>query len=213
MANLEHILLVGKILETNNLEEILHFFIKHMTFDGPFRVANLESLIEIARYTDQYELELSSKYHMACAPLSTQSPYLVEVFSSYIAHMQSDQPVPYVESKIYGEYAESMETLLHIEDLVKEVSLYLWLNYRFPEMFPEPEKAREARGKLNKYIENTLKNAQFVPRCKICTKPLSLDSKHAICNTCFRQKRHLSSEERKDRRPKRRSSENRGKRY
>ena len=192
MANLEHILLVGKILETTNLEEILHFFIKHMTFDGPFRVANLESLIEVAKYTDQYDLDLSSKYHMACAPLSTQSPYLVDIFSSYIAHMEMQKPIPYLESKLYGEYAESMETLLHIEDLVKEVSLYLWLNYRFPEIFFEPEKAKAGRKVLNDYIEKTLKNAQFVPRCRICTKPLALDSKHAICNSCFRKKRHFS---------------------
>ena len=192
MANLEHILLVGKILETNNLEEILHFFIQHMTFDGPFRVANLDSLIEVARYTDQYDIGLSAKYHMACAPLSTQSPYLVDVFSSYVAHMASQTPVPYQESRLYGEYADSMETLLQIEDRVKEVSLYLWLNYRFPEIFFEPEKAKDARKNLNDYIERTLKNAQFVPRCRICTKPLALDSKHAICNSCFHKNRHFS---------------------
>lgn len=203
MANLDHILLVGKILETNNLEEILRFFIKHMTFDGPFRVANLETLIEIAKYTDQYEIELSTKYHMACAPLSTQSPYLVDIFSSYIAHMENAKPVPYVQSKLYGEYADSMDTLLHIEDLVKEVSLYLWLNYRFPEIFFEPEKAREARKQLNTYIENTLKKAQFVPRCRICTKPLALDSRHAICNSCFRKKRHLAGSESTQRAPRR----------
>ena len=203
MANLEHILLVGKILETKNLEEILHFFIKHMTFDGPFRVANLETLIEIAKYTDEYDLDLSSKYHMACAPLSTQSPYLVQIFSSYIAHMEQQKPVPYLESKLYGEYAESMETLLHIEDLVKEVSLYLWLNYRFPEIFFEPDKAIRARKTLNDYIEKTLKNAQFVPRCRLCTKPLALDSKHAICNSCFRKRRHLGPSETSSRPPKR----------
>lgn len=203
MANLEHILLVGKILETNNLEEILRFFIKHMTFDGPFRVANLETLIEIAKYTDKYDISLSSKYHMACAPLSTQSPYLVEVFSSYIGHMEYQKPVPYLEHKLPGEFADSMETLLHIEDLVKEVSLYLWLNYRFPEIYFEPEKAREARKQLNAYIEKTLKNAQFVPRCRICTKPLALDSRHAICNSCFRKKRHLGESERPARAPKR----------
>ncbi len=204
MANLEHIMLVGKILETKNLEEILHFFIKHMTFDGPFRVANLDSLIEVARYTDQYDLDLSSKYHMACAPLSTQSPYLVDVFSSYVSHMEAQTPVAYEESRIYGEYADSMETLLHIEDLVKEVSLYLWLNYRFPEIFFEPEKAITARKNLNTYIEKTLKNAQFVPRCRICTKPLALDSKHAICNSCFHKKRHFA-EPQKDSSRRRRS--------
>lgn len=204
MANLEHIMLVGKILETKNLEEILHFFIKHMTFDGPFRVANLDSLIEVARYTDQYDLDLSSKYHMACAPLSTQSPYLVDVFSSYVSHMETQTPVPYEESRVYGEYADSMETLLHIEDLVKEVSLYLWLNYRFPEIFFEPEKAITARKNLNTYIEKTLKNAQFVPRCRICTKPLALDSKHAICNSCFHKKRHFA-EPQKDSSRRRRS--------
>jgi len=206
MANLEHIMLVGKILQTKNLEEILNFFIKHMTFDGPFRVANLESLIEVARYTDQYDLELSTKYHMACAPLSTKSPYLVEVFSSFVSSMEFQKPIPYVESKLYGEFAESMDTLLHVEDLVKEVSLYLWLNYRFAEIFFEPDKARNARQKLNKYIEKTLKNAVFVPRCKICTKPLALDSKHAICNSCFRKRRHLNvdNQDKDKRRPEKR---------
>ena len=193
MANLEHIKLVGKILETKNLEEILRFFIKHMTFDGPFRVANLENLIEIAQYTDKYDLDLSAKYHMACAPLSTQSPYLVEVFSSYIAHMEAQKPIPFIETKLHGEFAESMESLLHVEDLVKEVSMYLWLNYRFPEIFCEPEKAKAARGHFNTYIEQTLKNALFVPRCRICTKPLALDSTHAICNSCFRKKRHFQT--------------------
>jgi ATP-dependent RNA helicase SUPV3L1/SUV3 len=117
--------------------------------------------------------------------------------------MQDAKPVPYTPSKLYGEYADSMETLLHIEDLVKEVSLYLWLNYRFPEIFFEPEKARDARKQLNTYIEKTLKNAQFVPRCRICTKPLALDSRHAICNSCFRKKRHLGGSESSQRPQKR----------
>ena len=59
--------------------------------------------------------------------------------------MESQTAVPYTQGRLYGEYADSMETLLHIEDMVKEVSLYLWLNYRFPEIFCEPEKAKDAR--------------------------------------------------------------------
>ena len=194
MANLEHIKLVGGILEENSLEEILNFFVKNMQFNGPFRAANLEDMLEAAKIVDEYQLDLATKFHLACAPLSLRSPFIVAAYERYLHLLEKDEFIPYIPPVGLGSFANSMEELLEAEDYVKEISLYLWLSYRFEESFFDYEKAKESRVKLNNFIENSLKQSHFVPRCRQCTKPLPLDSKYAICQSCFKK---LNLEKRK----------------
>ena len=186
-ANLEHIKLVGSILEEESLEEILLFFVKNMQFNGPFRAVNLEGMLEASQIVDRYRLDLPSKYHLACAPVSFASPYIVESFERYVRALEQHKPVAYIPPAHLGEHAVTMEQLLDAEDRVKEISLYLWLSYRFPEYFVDAEKARDYRGVLNRFIEASLKQGNFVARCRECTKPLPLNSPYAICQSCFRR--------------------------
>ncbi len=186
-ANLEHIKLVGAILEEESLEEILRFFVKNMQFNGPFRAVNLESMLETAQIVDRYRLDLASKYHLACAPVTMGSPYIVQSFERYVRALEQHKPVAYIPPAHLGSHAVTMEQLLEAEDRVKEISLYLWLNYRFAEYFVDEAKAREYRGVLNRYIEASLKEGNFTARCRECTKPLPLNSPYAICQSCFRR--------------------------
>ena len=186
-ANLEHIKLVASILEEESLEEILRFFVKNMQFNGPFRAINLESMLEASQIVDRYRLDLPSKYHLACAPVTMVSPYIVQSFERYIRALEQHKPVAYIPPAHLGSYATTMDQLLEAEDRVKEISLYLWLSYRFAEYFVDAEKAREYRGILNRYIEASLKEGNFVARCRECTKPLPLNSPYAICQSCFRR--------------------------
>ena len=208
MANLEHIKLVGGILEENSLQEILNFFVTYMQFNGPFKAANLEDMVDAAKIVDAYDLDLATKFHLACAPLSLRSPFIVTAYERYLSLLEKDEFIPYLPPVSLGSYANSMEELLEAEDYVKEISLYLWLSYRFEEYFFDAEKAKQARVKLNNFIENSLKQSHFVPRCRQCTKALPLESKYPICQSCFKK---LNIEKRKEdrqnsgvRRPKRR---------
>ena len=187
MANLEHIKLVGGILEENSLEEILNFFVKNMQFNGPFRAANLEDMVDAAKIVDGYDLDLATKFHLACAPLSLRSPYIVSAYERYLELLEKDEFIPYIPPASLGRFANSMEELLETEDYVKEISLYLWLSYRFEEYFFDSEKAKQTRVTLNQFIENSLKESHFVPRCRQCTKPLPLNSKYPICQSCFKK--------------------------
>lgn len=185
MANLDHINLVGTILEENSLYQIMQFFVKNMKFDGPFEAASLEGMVEAAEIIDRYDLDLPTKYHLACAPITLRSPYIVSSFERYIRALEVAKPVAYIPPSHLGRFAPTMEELLEAEDRVKEISLYLWLSYRFSEYFIDTEKAKEYRGVLNAYIENTLKESHFIPRCRTCSKPLSLNAEHPICQSCF----------------------------
>ncbi len=188
MASLEHVLLISEILNTQKLYEILEFFASNMEFEGPFRAANIESMLEVASIVDEYNLDLVSKYHLACAPVSLSSPYLEKVFHRYLRLLEEDKKVEFIEPKNIAKKALSYNALLNAEDRVKEVSLYLWLSFKFADKFTDTEIAKRARDKLNQYIERTLREADFTKACRKCGKELDLSYRFMICDECYNKK-------------------------
>ncbi|NOQ32322.1 MAG: helicase [Helicobacteraceae bacterium] len=186
-ANLEHIKLVGEILEETSLTAILQFFVENMKFDGPFRAINLESMLEACEVVDRFDLELSVKYNLACAPLYTSSPYVVATYERYVSDLQKGILIPYSPPQLLSDVASSMDELRDIEDRIKVISLYLWLSYRFEDNFLDVGLAKQTRGVLNQYIEKTLKSANFRSKCRICSVILPQDSKYNICERCFKK--------------------------
>ncbi len=187
MANLEHIKLVGKILEEDSLSEILKFFTKNMRFNGPFRATNLDDMMSVAHIVDNYDLNIEDKYHLACAPLTLKSPYILGVFEHYVLYLSKQKPIPYKPPKIINSFAKTAQELLRAEDMVKEISLYLWLSYRFDEYFVDVEKAKSYRYLLNDYIEESLKQKYFSRECKLCHRPIPMNARHNICQKCFKK--------------------------
>ena len=187
MANLEHIKLVGNILEETSLGEILKFFVENMEFNGPFHASNLDDMLEAAIIVDNFDLDVATKYHLACAPLTLKSPYIVSAYESYILALEKKEPVHYTPPALVGNFAQTMDELLRAEDMVKEISLYLWLSYRFSDYFVDAQQARTSRGILNKFIEKSLEQSQFVAKCRICHTPLPRHSKYTICQKCFKK--------------------------
>jgi len=187
MANLEHIKLVSTILEENSLSEILNFFAKNMKFNGPFIANNIDDMLEASKIVDSYDLDIATKYHLACAPLTLKSPYILSAYESYILSLEKKVPIAYHPPKLSGDYAQTSDELLRAEDMVKEISLYLWLSYRFQDFFLDSEKARQYRGVLNRYIEESLQQNYLTQRCRICSAPLPRHSKYQICQKCFKK--------------------------
>ncbi len=187
MANLDHIKLVGSILEEKSLHEILKFFAKNMEFDGPFLATNLDDMMEVSVLVDQYDLDIATKYHLACAPLTLKSPYIIAAYESYLTALEKKLPIPYNPPPLQGSYAQSADELLRAEDMVKEISLYLWLSYRFSDYFVDANRARSTRGVLNKFIENSLQQSQLGTKCRMCGTPLPPNSPYGICQACFKK--------------------------
>jgi ATP-dependent RNA helicase SUPV3L1/SUV3 len=184
MAGLDLVMLTGEILETENLMEILSFFAENMEFDGPFVAANIESMLEVAAIVDEYSLDLKTKYHLSCAPASISSPYIESAFHRYIRNIESTTPVLYIPPRDLPAFAQTNDMLLNAEDRVREISLYLWLSFKFPEYFKDTQKAIDARVRLNTFIENSLKKGHFVKKCRSCGKVLDFSYRFSICESC-----------------------------
>ena len=185
MASLEHILLIGEILQTEAIEPILQFFADNMEFEGPFVAANIESMLEIATIVDGYALPLQTRYFLSCAPASLSSPYIESVFHRYIKQIEAQTAVRYIPPRDLPEYAQTNEMLLNAEDRVREISLYLWLSFKFPELFVDVEKALQTRVRLNQYIENSLRKGVLSKQCRKCGKTLDFSYRFSICEGCY----------------------------
>jgi len=185
MINFEQIALISTILEEQRIEEIFLFFFENMHFNGPFQVASMETMLAAAPIVDRYELTLMEKFNLCCAPLTLNSDTMMHSFEHYAHQIAKKQTIHFKTFEPKTTHASTLEELLEAEDHVKIITLYLWLSYRFEEQCNQTALALKNRSSLNRYIENSLKQTHFISRCKQCTKPLPLFSKHAICESCF----------------------------
>jgi ATP-dependent RNA helicase SUPV3L1/SUV3 len=156
--NNEQLLDLASHIKTNSLTKILKFFNKNMKFDGPFKAANISSMIEASTIVDKRDkLTLEEKYLLSQAPITTKSTIILQAFEAYIAAVIKKRVCHYKPSITLPKKAVTQKDLLLVEDEVKKISLYLWLSYKFPEIFPDYEKAVILRNSFNSFIENSLK--------------------------------------------------------
>jgi len=185
-------------LGTKSLTKILEYFSKHMKYDGPFVATNIKTMIELAQILDQKnELNLEQKYHLSSAPINTRSPLIKNGYLKYVNAVLNHKVIKYkFSSKITG-IAKTQLELLQAEDEVKKISLYLWLSYKFPELFPDKTKAEITRIEINNFCENSLKSNKSL-------QPIRRDSKNN-----FHKKRYENRNKQEDDYKKRKSSRNR----
>lgn len=184
MASLEHVMLIGEILETDNILDILAFFADNMEFDGPFVAANIDSMLEVAAIVSEYTLDLKTRFFLSCAPASISSPYIESVFHRYIRQIEAGGKVLYIPPRDLPAFAQTNDMLLNAEDRVREISLYLWLSFKFPDIFQDTKQAIAARVRLNNFIENSLRQGLFTKQCRRCGKVLDFSYRFSICDAC-----------------------------
>ncbi len=149
-------------LKTKNLTQILNYFSKHMKFDGPFKAVNLSSMIELSKDLDtKHDMKLEDKYLLSQAPISLKSPLIRSAYYFYINSIINQNTVHYKCSVNIHKVARTQQDLLRAEDEVKKISLYLWIAYKFPTLFPDAQKATNSRVEVNQYCENTLKSRKI----------------------------------------------------
>jgi len=158
-ATTSQVLDLAQHLKTDNLFKILNYFSKHMNFDGPFVAANIGYMLDLAVMLDEKKkLTLEEKYMLAGAPVSIRSPLIKSAFFFYVDSILKRKVVRYKTSVSTTGTAKTQLELLKAEDEVKKISLYLWMAYKFSELFPDSKMAEAARIKVNQYCEASLKS-------------------------------------------------------
>ncbi|MEA3383506.1 MAG: helicase-related protein [Campylobacterota bacterium] len=156
---------LSTFLNTKNLTKILNYFSKHMKYDGPFLATNIKNMLELSVMLDKRsELSLQDKYMLSSAPINTRSPLIKNGYIRYVNAVLKNKVVRYESTSRIRGVARTQQELLIAEDEVKNISLYLWLSYKLPTLFPDKEKAEYIRAQINTFCENSLKsNKQLRP--------------------------------------------------
>jgi ATP-dependent RNA helicase SUPV3L1/SUV3 len=183
---------VNNALEANNLpglklSEFLRLF-NTMTFKKPFYCVELKEMIELAEMVEEADvrgiLSTSEIFGFACAPVNLglleHVQYYVWILNHYVA-----------ETDIVNEKIEFDSTDIdYLETAIKCVELYQWLsrhfdnkNFNFDEQDLLANKGM-AIDQLNKLLSE-----KIVPTCSSCGCKLPDNSKFAICEDCFKQRR------------------------
>ncbi len=158
-ATTSQILELSKHLKTDDLETILRYYSKHMRFTGPFVAAQISSMIELSYIIKSKKgLTLEEKYLLSQAPVTTKSPLIKSAYNFYINAIIKKEVVHYKSSINTSGIAKTELELLKAEDEVKKISLYLWMAYKFPDLFPDSKEAELARVRVNRYCEASLKS-------------------------------------------------------
>ena len=162
-ANAKQIEGLAAHLQTKNLTKVLKFFAENMSFSGPFIASNISSMISAAKIVDtRFNLKLEDKYMLSQAPITEKSMIIKQAFEVYINAILKNRVIRYRPSITMPKKAVTQKDLLQVEDEVKKISLYLWISYKMPDLFPDNAKARMTRDSLNKFIEKSLKKSLVV---------------------------------------------------
>ena len=153
-----HVDALSQLLGTRQVAPILTYFASRIAAKGSlFETAGLEDQVGLARVVDRMagRLSLADKFTFSCAPITHDKDNELAYFEScLLAYVRGrTQPLPSAPGWLEEGHPGFLEDA---EFLSKDVSLYAWLSYKFPAVYPDGEAVPELRTRLSRYIEREL---------------------------------------------------------
>lgn len=140
-----------------NLTELIELFIDLCEFDSSaYFICDLENFKLLANTIEHINIPLRSRFTFCCAPINVKFPFSVAMFTKFVRQFSVGEPVTaeWLKRNISWpcKPPKNLEELNHLETVFDVFELYLWLSYRFVDMFPEPDAIRQLQKELDDII-------------------------------------------------------------
>ncbi|CAB4069552.1 SUPV3L1 [Lepeophtheirus salmonis] len=103
------------------------------------------------------KLPLKAMYTFCCAPINRRMPFVCTMFLKYTRQFSQGEVITFdwLCHQIGWPISppKTILELVHLEAIHDVFDTYLWLFYRFPEMFPDAEIIRSVQEELDRVIE------------------------------------------------------------
>ncbi|CAF3378316.1 unnamed protein product [Rotaria sp. Silwood1] len=130
--------------------------------DSLFFMCNVEDVKFLADIIEHVPLSLRARYTFSCAPINKKMPFVCTMFLKYARQFSRSEPSTFDWlAKQIGWPFETPNTimdLVHLEEVFDCLDLYLWLSFRFPDMFPDKELVRGIQAELDQIIHAGVQN-------------------------------------------------------
>ncbi len=152
-----HVDTISSRLHKTRLRDVLGVFMEQLRLDDAhFAVAELEQMLDLAERLDQSasRLTLKERFLYAQAPVDTRTESQVQAFLDWShRHAQTGR----AGRPAFLDEVDGHSRLERMEQALRECTLWLWLDLRFPGVYGHVEEVHALRTTLNDGIERQLK--------------------------------------------------------
>lgn len=144
------------------LSNLVDIFVSLSQVDGLYFVCNIDDFKFLADMIQHIPLNLRSRYVFCTAPINKKQPFVCTSFLKFARQFSRDEPLTFdwVCRHISWPLAQpkNIKDLVHLEAVHDVLDLYLWLSYRFMDMFPDTAEVREIQRELDDIIQQGVLN-------------------------------------------------------
>ncbi|XP_034080217.1 ATP-dependent RNA helicase SUPV3L1, mitochondrial [Gymnodraco acuticeps] len=164
----EQIELFAYHLPDATLSNLVDIFVSLSQVDGMYFVCNIDDFKFLADMIQHIPLNLRSRYVFCTAPINKKQPFVCTSFLKFARQFSRDEPLTYNWVCRHVSWPlsapKNIKDLIHLEAVHDVFDLYLWLSYRFMDMFPDTAMVRESQQELDDIIKQGVRNITLLIR-------------------------------------------------
>ncbi|KAK7072755.1 ATP-dependent RNA helicase supv3l1, mitochondrial [Halocaridina rubra] len=159
----EQIELFAYHLPSYTLSNLVDIFVSLCTVDKSlYFMCIMDDFKFLADLIQHIPLQLRSRYVFCCSPISRKMPFVCAMFLKFVRQYSRNEPatLDWVCHQVKWPFStpSTILDLVHLEEVFDVFDLYLWLSYRFQDMFPDGELVRDLQTELDRMIEDGVSN-------------------------------------------------------
>ncbi|XP_062435997.1 ATP-dependent RNA helicase SUPV3L1, mitochondrial isoform X2 [Rhea pennata] len=139
------------------LSNLIDIFVSLSQVDGLYFVCNIDDFKFLADMIQHIPLNLRSRYVFCTAPLNRKEPFVCTTLLKFARQFSRNEPLTFDWLCRHTKWPlappKNIKELVHLEAVHDVFDLYLWLSYRFMDMFPDAALVRDIQKKLDNIIQ------------------------------------------------------------
>ncbi|XP_030059010.1 ATP-dependent RNA helicase SUPV3L1, mitochondrial isoform X1 [Microcaecilia unicolor] len=140
-----------------SLSNLIDIFVSLSQVDGLYFVCNVDDFKFLADMIQHIPLNLRSRYVFCTAPINKKQPFVCTSLLKFARQFSRNEPVTFDWLRRHTNWPlvppKNIKDLVHLEAVHDVLDLYLWLSYRFMDMFPDANLVREIQKELDGIIQ------------------------------------------------------------
>ena len=146
-----------------SLSNLVDIFISLSTLDdSTYNLCQFDDFKFIADMIEHIKLPLKAKYTLCCAPINRRMPFVCTMFLKIARQFSRGELITFdwMCHQVGWPFSppDTILDLIQLEAVHDVFDVYLWLSYRFPDMFPDVEIVRSVSTELDLVIEEGVAN-------------------------------------------------------
>ena len=154
----EQIELYAYHLPNATLSNLIDIFVSLSTVDDSlYFMCNIEDFKFLADMIQHVPLPLRARYVFCCAPINRKSAFVCSMFLKFARQYSQNEALTFdwLCRQIGWPFVcpNTVLDLVHLESVFDVLDLYLWLSYRFQDLFPDVALVRDMQKELDCLIQ------------------------------------------------------------